>query len=255
MPYYVYIATNFKNTVLYTGVTNDLCKRLWTHREKLVEGFTRRYNVWKLVYFEETSDVLSAIAREKQIKAGPRQRKVRLVEGMNPSWRDLYRELCLGEEEAADSSRLRGERPEPKARSPRDGPKASHHLSLRGGHKPTKQSSQHPLLDYANVVKGPRKDCRASLRAACNDKRNPRVHAPRGSAGRRPTGGQQPPLQHIGRPEVVKASLCHLVCPCLAAEVRAGAATVRVSPTRLLASLMKFAVVAFYRRGRHACGR
>jgi putative endonuclease len=81
MPYYVYIATNFKNTVLYTGVTNDLCKRLWTHREKLVEGFTRRYNVWKLVYFEETSDVLSAIAREKQIKAGPRQRKVRLVEG------------------------------------------------------------------------------------------------------------------------------------------------------------------------------
>ncbi len=72
MPYYVYILTNFTNNVLYTGVTSDLCRRTWEHREKLVEGFTKRYNVWKLVYFEDTEDALSAIAREKQIKAGPR---------------------------------------------------------------------------------------------------------------------------------------------------------------------------------------
>ena len=99
MPYYVYILTNFSNTVLYTGVTNDLLKRTYEHREKLVPGFTKRYNVWKLVYFEEGDDILSAIAREKQIKAGPRSRKVALVERMNPNWRDLYWELA-GKEDA-----------------------------------------------------------------------------------------------------------------------------------------------------------
>ena len=99
MPYYAYILTNFSNTVLYTGVTNDLLKRTYEHREKLVPGFTKRYNVWKLVYFEEGDDILSAIAGEKQIKAGPRSRKVALVERMNPNWRDLYWELA-GKEDA-----------------------------------------------------------------------------------------------------------------------------------------------------------
>ena len=94
MPFYVYILTNFTNAVLYTGVTNDLCRRTWEHREKLVEGFTKRYNVWKLVHFEDTDDVLSAIAREKQIKAGPRRRKIQLMQSQNPTWRDLYPELC-----------------------------------------------------------------------------------------------------------------------------------------------------------------
>jgi len=91
--YYVYIMTNKHNTVLYTGVTNDLKKRAWQHREKLVEGFTKRYNVTKLVYYEVSSDVQAAIAREKQIKAGSRQKKIDLVNSMNGEWRDLYDEL------------------------------------------------------------------------------------------------------------------------------------------------------------------
>lgn len=65
---------------------------------KLIEGFTKRYNVWKLVYFQDTDDVLSAIAREKQIKAKPRKRKKDLIETTNPKWRDLYPELCEGKE-------------------------------------------------------------------------------------------------------------------------------------------------------------
>jgi putative endonuclease len=79
--------------VLYTGVTNDLGRRVYEHREKLVEGFTKRYNVWKLVYYEVTDDILSAIEREKQIKAGPRRRKVELIAAANPTWRDLYSDL------------------------------------------------------------------------------------------------------------------------------------------------------------------
>ncbi len=90
---YVYILTNRYNTVLYTGVTSDLKKRVWEHRQKLVEGFTRRYNVEKLVYYEAIDDIVSAIAREKQIKAGSRQKKVDLVNGLNPQWRDLYEDL------------------------------------------------------------------------------------------------------------------------------------------------------------------
>jgi putative endonuclease len=85
--------TNRHNTVLYTGVTNDLKKRAWQHREKLVEGFTKRYNVTKLIYYEVSSDVQAAIAREKQIKAGSRQKKIDLVNSMNREWRDLYDEL------------------------------------------------------------------------------------------------------------------------------------------------------------------
>ena len=91
--YFVYIMTNKFNAVLYTGVTNDLKRRVWQHKEKLVEGFTKRYNVVKLVCYEACGDVHGAIAREKQIKAGSRQKKIDLVNGMNPEWRDLYDDL------------------------------------------------------------------------------------------------------------------------------------------------------------------
>lgn len=87
--YFVYIMTNFTNTVLYTGVTNDLIRRVSEHRSSLNRGFTARYHVTKLVYFETYSDPVTAIAREKQIKAGPRKRKIDLVNRMNPTWGDL----------------------------------------------------------------------------------------------------------------------------------------------------------------------
>ena len=89
----VYIMTNKQDGVLYTGVTNDLKRRVFEHREDLVPGFTRRYNLHKLVYFETTSDAYSAIAREKQIKAGSRAKKIALVNASNPEWRDLYDEI------------------------------------------------------------------------------------------------------------------------------------------------------------------
>ena len=87
--YYIYIITNKTNRVLYTGVTNDLERRLYEHKEKLVEGFTRKYNVNKLVFYEICADIESAIAREKQIKGWLRRKKVALVESVNPEWRDL----------------------------------------------------------------------------------------------------------------------------------------------------------------------
>ncbi len=87
--YYVYILTNFTNTVLYTGITNDLVRRIYEHKNHLAKGFTDKYNVTKLVYFENTDSVESAIAREKQIKAGSRQRKIDLINSNNPSWEDL----------------------------------------------------------------------------------------------------------------------------------------------------------------------
>jgi putative endonuclease len=90
---YIYILTNEYNKVLYTGVTSDLKKRIWEHREKLVDGFTKRYNVTTLVYFEIFADNRDAIAREKQIKAGSRQKKIDLIIVMNPEWRDLYDDL------------------------------------------------------------------------------------------------------------------------------------------------------------------
>ena len=96
MPYYVYLLTNATNVVLYTGVTNDLLRRVYEHRNHGdPESFTSRYNVGKLVYFEETTDVRSAIEREKQIKSWSRSRKNRLVESTNPEWKDLY-ESILG---------------------------------------------------------------------------------------------------------------------------------------------------------------
>mgnify|MGYP005837831075 CR=1 FL=1 len=91
--YYVYIMTNKTNRVLYTGVTNDLKRRVYEHKAKLVEGFTKKYNVDKLVYYEASRQVESAISREKQIKGGSRGKKIRLVETTNPKWEDLYDEL------------------------------------------------------------------------------------------------------------------------------------------------------------------
>ena len=88
--YYVYIMTNKHNTVLYTGVTNDLQRRAYEHRTGQGGGFTSRYNVNKLVWYEIGQDVNVAIAREKQIKAGSRQKKLDLVNDMNPEWKDLY---------------------------------------------------------------------------------------------------------------------------------------------------------------------
>jgi putative endonuclease len=91
--YYVYIMTNKYNTVLYTGVTNGLKRRVHEHKQGLGGGFTSRYNVRKLVYYEITTDVNAATAREKQIKGGSRSRKIDLVNGMNPDWKDLYPDL------------------------------------------------------------------------------------------------------------------------------------------------------------------
>ena len=91
--YYVYIMTNQHNRVLYTGITNDLQRRAYEHRTGRGGGFTSRYRVTKLVYYEMASDANAAIAREKQIKAGSRQKKIDLIEGMNPGWADLYEDL------------------------------------------------------------------------------------------------------------------------------------------------------------------
>jgi putative endonuclease len=86
--YYVYIMTN-KSRTLYTGVTNNLERRVYEHKHKLVAGFTSRYNITQLVYFEETNDVQVALAREKQIKGWLRSKKIVLIESINPLWNDL----------------------------------------------------------------------------------------------------------------------------------------------------------------------
>ncbi|MBQ8375412.1 MAG: GIY-YIG nuclease family protein [Clostridia bacterium] len=92
--YYVYILTNKSNSVLYTGVTNDLLRRLEEHRAKLsAESFTAKYNINKLVYYETTESVDGAILREKQIKAGSRAKKRALIESENPEWEDLSKEF------------------------------------------------------------------------------------------------------------------------------------------------------------------
>ena len=89
--YYVYIMTNRSKT-LYIGVTNNLQRRMYEHKHHLMAGFTNKYDLTRLVYFEETSDVNIAIAREKQIKGWLRAKKVALIESMNPDWRDLSEE-------------------------------------------------------------------------------------------------------------------------------------------------------------------
>ncbi len=91
--YYIYIMTNRRNTVLYIGVTNNLIQRIYEHKEKLVDGFAKKYNVTKLVYYEVFEDIENAISREKQLKAGSRQKKIDLINQMNRGWRELYDEL------------------------------------------------------------------------------------------------------------------------------------------------------------------
>ena len=87
--YFVYILSNKYNTVIYTGVTNNLERRLYEHKNKINRGFTSKYNIDKLVYFENTGDVESAIQREKQIKGMSRRKKNRLINSVNPQWNDL----------------------------------------------------------------------------------------------------------------------------------------------------------------------
>jgi putative endonuclease len=90
--YYVYLLTNWNNKVMYVGVTNNLERRLYEHKNKLVKGFTEKYNVHKLVYYEDTPDVQVALAREKEIKKWRREKKDNLVIAVNPAWKDLSEE-------------------------------------------------------------------------------------------------------------------------------------------------------------------
>ena len=93
--YYVYILTNKYNKVLYVGMTNDLRRRMYEHKNKLVKGFTSKYNLNKLIYYEETNDVKNAIRREKEIKKWRREKKINLIESKNKEWSDLSIELGL----------------------------------------------------------------------------------------------------------------------------------------------------------------
>ena len=99
----VYIMTNKSNTVLYTGVTNDIVRRVYEHKHKLVKGFTSRYNITKLVYYEASTDINGAIAREKQLKGWRRQKKVVLIEASNPTWRDLSNDWIHGRDSSTSS--------------------------------------------------------------------------------------------------------------------------------------------------------
>jgi len=89
-PIYIYILTNVTNRVLYTGVTSDLIRRVYTHKQKLVKGFSAKYNLNKLVYFETHEDIKEAIKKEKLIKGGSREKKLKLIESINPDFEDLY---------------------------------------------------------------------------------------------------------------------------------------------------------------------
>ena len=91
--YYVYILTNRRDELLYIGVTNDLRRRIYEHKNKINEGFTQRYAIDKLVYYEYTTDPEAAIAREKQLKKWRREKKIALIEKMNPRWKDLSEEF------------------------------------------------------------------------------------------------------------------------------------------------------------------
>lgn len=96
MAAWVYILASRRNGTLYVGVTSDLVKRVWEHREATVDGFTKRYLVKQLVYFEEHASIDEAIRREKQIKTWKRAWKIELIENGNPYWRDLYEQICRG---------------------------------------------------------------------------------------------------------------------------------------------------------------
>jgi len=89
----IYILTNKNNNVLYTGVTSNLVKRIWEHKNKIVEGFSKKYNLHKLVYYEFFENINQAIIREKQIKAGSRKKKFDLINKFNPDWKDLYNQI------------------------------------------------------------------------------------------------------------------------------------------------------------------
>jgi len=91
---YVYLLTNKHNNVLYIGVTTDLIRRVYEHKTKLVQGFTQKYNVDRLVYYEACANIVDAIRREKQLKGWTRKRKDALVNILNPKWDDLYGSLC-----------------------------------------------------------------------------------------------------------------------------------------------------------------
>ena len=93
--FYLYILASKRNGTLYIGVTSDLVKRIWKNKNKLVEGFTEKYNVNKLVYYEAHSDAESAITQERQMKKWRRAWKMRLIEGRNPEWRDLFSDIRL----------------------------------------------------------------------------------------------------------------------------------------------------------------
>jgi putative endonuclease len=90
---YIYFMSNRYNKVLYVGITSNLIKRVWEHKIKVVDGFTKRYNLNKLVYYEIYDDIETAINREKQIKSWSRKKKAELINALNPSWDDLYEKL------------------------------------------------------------------------------------------------------------------------------------------------------------------
>jgi len=91
---YIYILTNNRNTTLYTGVTSNLKKRVWEHKNNVVKGFTKKYGLHKFVYYEIFEDIEQAIKREKQIKGGSRQDKISLITKNNPDYKDLYEEIA-----------------------------------------------------------------------------------------------------------------------------------------------------------------
>jgi len=92
--YFIYLLTNKRNGTLYTGVTSNLVKRIWEHKNKVVEGFTQKYDLDKLVYYEAYNDPENAILREKNIKKWNRSWKIELIEKDNPDWNDLYESIC-----------------------------------------------------------------------------------------------------------------------------------------------------------------
>lgn len=92
----VYIMASGRNGTLYTGVTSDLARRVWQHREGVIDGFTKRYDCKMLVWYECHGDMIEAIAREKRIKGGYRRKKLALIEGQNPQWRDLFEDIAWG---------------------------------------------------------------------------------------------------------------------------------------------------------------
>ena len=92
--YYVYIMTNNSGT-LYTGMSGHFARRIYQHKNRLIKGFSRRYNIERLVYYEQTNDVYTALEREKEIKGWSRKKKIALIEGMNPEWKDLAEDLDI----------------------------------------------------------------------------------------------------------------------------------------------------------------